>query len=210
MEDLSLHILDVVENGTAAGATLVEIHLREDSRKDWLELRIQDNGCGMDETMLAGVRDPFVTTRTTRRVGMGIPLLDQATREAEGSFEIRSRKGCGTEVIAGFRLSHIDRRPLGDLAETMVTLILGHPEVDFVFTGAWDDREVELDTRELKQELEDVPLSHPSVLNWIRREIREAVTGHAPEPEAEAEAEADTGTGTDERSGGHHDAETED
>lgn len=196
MEDLSLHILDVVENGTAAGATRVEIHLREDGPRDWLELRIQDNGRGMDEAMLARVRDPFVTTRTTRRVGMGIPLLDQATREAEGSFEIHSQPGRGTEVIAGFRLSHIDRRPLGDIAETVVTLILGHPEVEFLFSGAWDGREVELDTRELKRELEDVPLTHPSVLNWIRQQIRTAVTG----------GEADV----ENTSGGHHDAEAED
>ncbi len=197
MEDLSLHILDVVENGTAAGATLIEIGLREDRRADWLELRIKDNGRGMEPQMLAGVRDPFVTTRTTRRVGMGIPLLDQATREAEGTFEIHSQPGHGTEVIAGFRLGHIDRKPLGDIAETLISLILGHPDVDFVFSAAWDDRTIEIDTRELKRELEDVPLSHPSVLGWIREQFR---SGPATEPGPEQQT----------KGGGHHDAEATD
>lgn len=169
MEDLSLHILDVVENGTAAGATLVEIRILEDSQKDQLVITVKDNGRGMDPKMLERVRDPFVTTRTTRRVGLGLSLLDQAAREADGMLEIRSAPGRGTEVVASFRSSHIDRKPLGDMASTMVSLILGNPDVDFRYETNIGGARVSLDTREVKQQLGGVPISDPAVLTLIRR-----------------------------------------
>jgi anti-sigma regulatory factor (Ser/Thr protein kinase) len=169
MEDLSLHILDLVENSTAAGATLVEIRIREDLEKDRRVITIADNGRGMSPEMVARVRDPFATTRTTRRVGLGLSLLDQAAREADGALEIRSTPGRGTEVVASFRLSHIDCRPLGDIAATMVALLLGNPGVDFVYESNAGGHTVELDTRELKEQLGDVPLTHPEVLILIRQ-----------------------------------------
>jgi len=165
MEDLSLHILDVVENSTAAGATLVEVRIQEERRQDSLVITIKDNGRGMDEQMAARVADPFVTTRTTRRVGMGIPLLAQSAAEAGGSLEVRSAPGRGTEILARFQASHIDCKPLGDIATTMITLILGHPDVDFVFERDVDGDVTCFDTREIK---EHVPLSDPAVLALIR------------------------------------------
>ena len=177
MEDLSLHILDIVENSTAAGATRVEIEVREDEAADRLTLRIADNGRGMSPEMAAAVRDPFVTTRTTRRVGMGLALLDQAAREAQGALEIRSSPGRGTEVVATFRLSHIDRRPLGDMAETLVTLILGHPDVDFRYEAERGGEQTVVDTREIREQLEGVDIRDPAVLALIRKLLR----GPAPE-----------------------------
>lgn len=168
MEDLSLHILDVVENATAAGATRVEISIREDRRADRLELAIRDNGRGMDADTVARVRDPFVTSRTTRRVGMGLPLLEESARDAGGELRIRSTPGQGTEVVATFQASHIDRRPLGNLAETMVALILGHPAVDFAFEHRVDEGVTSFDTREIREQLGEVPITDASVLALIR------------------------------------------
>ena len=171
MEDLSLHILDVVENGTAAGASVVEIHVEEDRAAARLVLRIKDDGRGMDPVMVAAATHPFVTTRSTRRVGLGLPLLLMAAEETGGSLTIDSTPGVGTEVTAVFRTDHIDCKPVGDLAGTMVTLILAHPEVDFVFHHARDGEARELDTRELKEQLGEVPITAPAVLNLIRDHI---------------------------------------
>ncbi|MCK4302950.1 MAG: sensor histidine kinase [Candidatus Eisenbacteria sp.] len=168
MEDLSLHILDVVENATAAGATLIEIRIHEDSRKDRMVITIKDNGQGMDGEMVTKVKDPFCTTRTTRRVGMGIPLLEQSAREAGGSIEITSEPNVGTEVVASFCASHIDRKPLGDIAATMVALILGNPDVDFIYQRSIDGVTTDLDTREIKEQLDGVSITAPPVLNLIQ------------------------------------------
>jgi hypothetical protein len=169
MEDLSLHILDIAENATAAGAKLVEIIIAQDTASDRLQIVIRDNGRGMDREMLEKAGDPFFTTRTTRRVGLGLSLLKQATREAGGDFFITSNPGQGTEVKATFRASHIDRKPLGDMGSTLVSLILGNPDVDFVFESNFDGEETTLDTRMIKAELDDpIALTDPAVLNLIK------------------------------------------
>ena len=168
MQDLSLHLLDVAENSISAGASLVEITLFEEPEKDLLVLTINDNGRGMDNELLSMVDDPFATTRTTRRVGLGIPMLKQATREADGSFEIKSVKGEGTRVVAKFKNSHIDRKPLGDIGSTIVSLVVGNPEVDFIYKSNIEGNEVEFDTREIKEVLDIDSLSHPSVIKVIR------------------------------------------
>ncbi len=168
MEDLSLHILDVAENSTMAGATNVEISLVEDREKDTLTLTIKDNGRGMEREMLEKVKDPFTTTRTTRRVGMGISLLDQSAREAEGNCTVESVPGEGTTVTATFRLGHIDRKPIGDLASTMITLITGNPDTDFLFYSNTDGKEVEFVTREIREELDGISPADPEVLALIR------------------------------------------
>ena len=169
MEDLSLHILDIAENATAAGAKLVEIIIAQDTRRDRLQIVIRDDGRGMDRDMLEKAGDPFFTTRTTRRVGLGLSLLQQATREAEGDFFITSKPGQGTEVRATFQASHIDRKPLGDMGSTLVSLILGNPDVNFVYTSNFDGEETALDTRMIKEELDDTTsLSDPAVLNLIK------------------------------------------
>jgi signal transduction histidine kinase len=168
MEDLSLHILDVVENSTRAGATLVEISLIEDRERDLILLSIKDNGKGMESDLLQNVRDPFTTTRTTRRVGLGVSFLDQAAREAGGGLTISSTPGAGTEIAATFVASHIDRKPLGDLGSTMTTLILGNPEIEFVVRINADGVTADLDTREIKTGLDGVSITHPTVLSYIK------------------------------------------
>ncbi len=176
MRELSLHILDIVENGLDAGAGLVRITVEEDRQGNWLRIRIADNGRGMPEETLKQVLDPFFTTRKTRRVGLGFPLLEQATRRCEGEFMIDSKPGQGTEVLATFRLNHIDLAPLGDMAGTLKGLIMSHPEVDFVYTHTVRGNTFELDTRDIRRELEDVPINHPEVLRHIGEMMDEALS----------------------------------
>lgn len=168
MEDLSLHILDIVENATRAGANLVEIIIIEDREGDLFQITIRDNGRGMDSDMLERVRDPFATTRTERRVGLGIPMLDQAASEAEGGLVIHSKRNEGTEIVATFKSSHIDRKPLGDIGSTLITLIMGNPDIDFLFRHESNGEETSIDTREIRAELGDIPITEPSVLQMIR------------------------------------------
>ena len=177
MEDLSLHILDIVENATRAGATLVEIRVREDSARDLLEITVRDNGRGMDAEMAKRARDPFGTTRTTRRVGLGLPLLEQAARETGGQLTLTSVPERGTEVTATFVASHIDRKPLGDLGATLVTLILGSPQVEFVCELDLDGETTTVDTRSLKAELEGTSITEPAVLALIKDLFRSSGQG---------------------------------
>jgi signal transduction histidine kinase len=142
MQDLSLHILDIVENALTASATRIEIDIVEETARDLLTLRITDNGKGMDTEMRAKALDPFFTTRTTRRVGLGLPLLAQAAREAGGSLELSSEPGQGTTVFARFQLSHPDRKPLGDMGETLRAILIGRPELDLKFEHVRDQQRV--------------------------------------------------------------------
>ena len=180
MEDLSLHLLDIVENATAAGATLVEIGVRQDSKKNELSITVRDNGRGMESDMLAKVRDPFTTTRTTRRVGLGIPLLEQACHEAQGRLDIMSEPGLGTEVTAVFQVDHIDCKPLADMGLTLVTLIAGNSDVDFRYESNIDGEKIIVDTREIKTELDGICIADPEVLALIRNlfKKRRASTNH--------------------------------
>ncbi len=133
MEDLSLHILDVVENSVAAGASKVEILIDENISENLLVIEIKDDGRGMSEEILKKVLDPFYTTRTTRRVGMGLSLLAQASEESNGEFNIDSKVGEGTKVKATFQYDHIDRKPMGDLKSTFIALLTSYPEINFVY-----------------------------------------------------------------------------
>jgi anti-sigma regulatory factor (Ser/Thr protein kinase) len=173
LRDLSLHIMDVAENGLDAGADLIRIVVREDGDADRLEIRIADNGRGIPEEEISRIVDPFYTTRTARRVGLGLSLFREASRRCEGEFEVQSEVGRGTEVRASFRLSHIDLPPLGDVAGTMAALIAGNERADFAYIHEVDGRRFELDTREIREELEDVPLHHPEVIRYVTRSIRE-------------------------------------
>ena len=150
MEDLSLHILDIVENSIRAKASRIEIRVVEDTAKDLLTIEISDNGQGIDEETVKKVVEPFFTTRTTRRVGLGLPLLSQAARESGGDVEIESKVGRGTRVKATFGYSHIDRKPLGNMETTLTTLIVGNPEVDFIYEHKKDELEYRLDTKEIR------------------------------------------------------------
>jgi len=148
MEDLSLHILDVAENSIAASATRIEIKIDEDRAKDLLSIEIRDNGKGMDEETARRATDPFFTTRTTRRVGLGLSLLAQAAEASGGRMELESSPSAGTVVRACFRLSHPDCKPLGDMEQTIMTLVAGHPEIDIVYEHSKDDSTYCFDTRE--------------------------------------------------------------
>ena len=171
MQDLSLHILDVAENGVTAGASLIRIEIVEDLQNDRLLIEIEDNGRGMEPDFVAKALDPFVTTRTTRKVGMGLSLFQQAAQEADGRLEIDSRLGEGTKVTVIMRHRHIDRKPMGNMADTIVTLICGNPQIDFLYIHKIDENEFILDTREIREELEEVPLNNPEVALLIKENI---------------------------------------
>ena len=176
MRELSLHIMDVVENGVAAGATLIGLSLQEDSSENWLRITITDNGRGMNDEVLKKALDPFFTTRTTRRVGLGLSLIREASKRCDGEFHIQSREGKGTEVTVSFRLDHIDLAPLGDMASSLTSLIMGNSTVDFVYTHSVDGKVFELDTRQIKEELDEVPINHPEVIKYLGSTIRDSLS----------------------------------
>jgi hypothetical protein len=172
---MSLHIMDVAENGIGAGASLIEIAVAEDGKANRLTIRIKDNGRGIPAELLDKVMDPFYTTRTTRRVGLGLSLFREASRRCEGEFEIKSREGEGTEVSATFRLDHIDLAPLGDMVGSLTSLIAGNPQVDFIYTHEADGKVFSLDTREVKQELDGVEITHPRVIKFLGELVRDSL-----------------------------------
>ena len=173
MKELSLNILDIAENSVRAGAKLITIEVTEDPAADRLTIRISDDGCGMSPELLASVCDPFTTTRTTRKVGLGIPLFKEAAEMAGGDFSITSEVGKGTVTTATFTRSHIDRMPLGDVASTIATLIQCNDDREFLYRYTFDQNSFTLDTRELRQVLGGVPLCEPDVVCWIREYIRQ-------------------------------------
>ena len=176
MEDLSLHILDIVENSTKAGANLVEINIKKDSNKDLLQIIIRDNGRGMDPEMVKRVTDPFITTRTTRRVGLGLSMLEHAAQETGGNLTVKSEPGFGTKVHATFQASHIDRKPFGDIGSTMISLIMGNPAVDFIYESDFDGEKTTIDTRAIKAELDGTTqISDPEVLKLLRGVFEESL-----------------------------------
>jgi len=146
VDDISLHILDVVENSIMAQAEAVVIRITEDTPASLLVLEIEDNGRGMDEATVKKALDPFFTTRTTRRVGLGLPMLAQSARETGGGLEVSSSVGQGTRIKATFRSDHPDCRPIGDMAETLMMLVTGHPDIHFVYEHIRDDEVLRLDT----------------------------------------------------------------
>ncbi len=175
--DLSQHILDIAENSVTANATLVHIDIDESPVDDRLTIAVRDNGRGMDADMLRRIADPWVTTRTTRKVGLGIPFLKQTAEMCGGSFAIASALGQGTTTQAAFQLGHIDRPPLGDLIGTLLCVIVGNPQVDLVYRHRVADREFALDTREFREILgPEVPLSDPEILAFVRNTITEGLT----------------------------------
>jgi anti-sigma regulatory factor (Ser/Thr protein kinase) len=173
--EISLHILDIVENSTRAGAKTVSIDIIEDTERDVLSLEIRDDGSGMSEDVLRRVIDPFFTTKTVRSVGLGLPMLAQAAERADGRFIIESKGGEGTRVAADFKLSHIDRQPLGDISATLVTLVAGNKDIDIIYRHEHNGQTYIFDTREIKKELEDIPINHVTVLNFIRSHITEGL-----------------------------------
>ncbi len=176
MLEISLHILDIVNNSVKAEASLISVCVEEAIQENQLRISITDNGCGMDEAFLAQVLDPFRTTRTTRKVGMGLSLFKSAAENTGGDLTITSKKGVGTTVTVWFVYDHIDRQPLGDMGETMLTLISGNTTIDFVYSHSVNDKIFTLDTREIKKILGDeVSLGSPEIVMWLSEYIREGL-----------------------------------
>ena len=175
MRELALHLLDIAENSISARAKRIDLGVEEDTRQDVLRMYVQDDGIGMDEQMVARVVDPFVTSRTTRKVGLGIPLLKAAAEACNGSLKITSTPGKGTRVDVTFQRSHIDRMPLGDIAATIFSLVIGSPQVNWVFRYRVDGEEFFFDDALIKAELDGVPMTEPGILTFIRQMIYEGV-----------------------------------
>lgn len=177
MKELSLNILDIAENSVKAKATLTEITI--DETDTTLTITIKDDGCGMSKETLESVTNPFYTTRTTRSVGLGIPLLIMSAEQTGGYVKLTSKKADelgdshGTTVVAHYNKNHIDFTPLGDVISTVTTLIQGHPDTDFLFIHRRGDFEVVLDTRSIKEILEDIPIDSYDVIKWIEGNLTE-------------------------------------
>lgn len=178
MKELSLNILDITENSVKAGATLITISVEETD--ETLLMSVTDNGCGMKEEILRGVTDPFYTTRTTRKVGLGIPLLKLAAEQTGGYVTIESRheekypETHGTKTTALFYKNHIDFTPMGDIVSTVTTLIQGSPDIDFEFRHTAKDLDVLLDTRQLRETLgAEIPLNSPEIIRWIAQYLND-------------------------------------
>ena len=169
MPEISLNILDVAENSVRADASLIEITVSVQTKDDTLTVTIKDDGCGMTPEQVSSVQDPVFTTRTTRKVGLGVPFFKQAAESTEGSFQIDSEKGKGTTVKAVFGLSHIDRMPLGDISSTIQTLIVFNEHIDFRYTYEYGQDSFVLDSREMRQMLgEDISFQEAEVSAFIK------------------------------------------
>ncbi|NWF54848.1 MAG: sensor histidine kinase [Syntrophaceae bacterium] len=175
MLELSMHILDIVQNSLRAQARRVEVRILEDLERDLLRIEVLDDGRGMPPDILKRVIDPFYTTRPARVAGLGIPFLKEAAERCGGGLEVQSQEGKGTRIVATFQLDHFDRAPLGDLGETMAILITGNPGVDFFYEHRVDGRVYRLDTAEMRAVLGTVGLEDPSVFSLIQADIREGL-----------------------------------
>ncbi|MBP8640411.1 MAG: ATP-binding protein [Oscillospiraceae bacterium] len=173
MQELSMNILDVAENSVRANATLVEITIEEKPQADLLSVTISDNGCGMTAEQVKNVTDPFYTTRSTRKVGLGVPFFKMAAELTGGKLEIQSTVGIGTIIKADFIRSSIDLMPLGDINETISTLIHCNPHIDFVYKRLIDGAKMTLDTREFRRILDGIELNDPKISMFIREFLAE-------------------------------------
>ncbi|MEL7646376.1 MAG: ATP-binding protein [Anaerolineaceae bacterium] len=175
MREIALHILDIAANSISAGAANITISIVGNHRDDSLEITITDDGKGMSPEMVAIVTDPFTTSRTERNVGLGIPLLKAAAEACHGSFRIDSEPGQGTKVQVNFQLGHIDRMPLGDLPNTFLGLLIGTPDVHWIFRVKNDEKEFTFDDAELKKELGEDCLTEPDIIRYIRELFTEEI-----------------------------------
>ena len=173
MRDLSMHVLDIAQNSIKAGAKLVTVTFVDDGNGK-LTFSVQDDGCGMSPDFLARVTDPFTTSRTTRKVGLGVPMLKQSAEMCGGEFSIESEVGVGTTISASFDTRNIDCIPLGDICDSLLTLVVLNPnEPEFLFQASSPKSEAMFDTRQLRQVLGDVPLNEPDIINWMKESIEE-------------------------------------
>ncbi len=186
MREIALHLLDIAENSVAAGSRNICMDVIEDLQSDLLKVSVNDDGRGMDAETAKHVLDPFYTTRTTRKVGLGIPLLKLAAESASGRLSLETEAGKGTRIEAAFRHSHIDRMPLGDVGTTFLTLMVAYPHIHWMFkyqltTSDGSARTFELDDKEIKSVLGDTPLTEPDVLKILRGMIEEGIEELTPQ-----------------------------
>lgn len=175
MRDLSLHLLDLAQNSIKAGASLVTIRLAVDER-GLLTMTLTDDGCGMSPELLQRVTSPFATTRTTRKVGLGIPMMMENAQRAGGDLRIESQVGRGTTLTVTYDTHNIDSLPLGDLAGTILSLVLMNPDrPDILFEGRTEKGEGRFDTREIRAALSGVPLNEPEVVAWMKDALNETI-----------------------------------
>jgi len=173
MNDLSMHILDIIQNSLSAGASRIEIQVWEDVEHNLLTITIQDNGRGMTPEQVERVTDPFFTSRTTRRVGMGLPLYRQSAEQSGGTLRIESEVGVGTTVTATFVYDHLDRPPVGDLANAVVLMMSANPDHWFKFVYRYNQQSYSIDTQEINDSLEGFPMNNVQVMKMIDQMIRE-------------------------------------
>lgn len=171
MREISLHILDIAENSVNAGASVITISIIENLNKDILTIRIDDNGKGMDTETVRKITDPFVTSRTTRKVGLGIPFLKAAAEACRGGLEIKSHLGQGTKMSVSFQHSHIDRMPLGDIQSTLLNLVIGYPDVRWIMYYEYDSKTFTFDTEPVRKILGDISFSDPAVIKYLKQTI---------------------------------------
>lgn len=176
MEDLSLHILDIIENSLAAAATRIELEIEERIVENRLIINISDDGKGMDKETLNKAMDPFYTTKKTRSVGLGLSMLSQAAHEADGVFDIQSKPGKGTQIRAEFVYDHIDRKPLGNMAETILACLVSlGPQTDIKYRHCKNDSEFLFDTREIRKVLTGVSINNAEVISFLKQHIEEGL-----------------------------------
>lgn len=175
MQELALHVLDIVQNSVRANASHIIIRIEEKISENKMVLIVTDNGVGIDETIKPHLTNPFTTTRTLRKVGLGLPFLEQMCYETEGSLKIESQKGVGTRVIATMGYNHIDRLPLGAIEKTMGMLILGRPDIHYTYEHVYEGACFVCDTEVLKEVLGDVPIENLEIIEWIESFIREGI-----------------------------------
>ena len=173
MKDLSLHILDVAQNSISAKASLIRITIDEDKFNNRYVLTIEDNGTGMSPEILAKVTDPYTTSRKTRKVGLGLPLLKLNAELTNGKLEITSELGVGTKVMAIFEFDHIDRVPIGDVAGVVVMLASMNPDLEFIYNHITPRGEYIFDTKEVKAVLDDLSIQEPSIQKYLKEMIEE-------------------------------------
>jgi hypothetical protein len=173
MKSIAYHLLDIVHNSLRAGARLVEVELEEHTGENRLELKVRDNGKGMAKEDLQRAVDPYYTSRKSRNVGLGLPLLKQNAEQTGGSFHIGSEPGVGTIVHARFVRDHLDLPPMGDMPGTLHQIIIGNPGRDFLYRHTLDGNSFQVDTREIRAILEDWPLDHPQISRYLRELIEE-------------------------------------
>lgn len=178
MEELSLHILDIVENSVAAKASLVKIEVYLNKNENILYIKIRDNGVGIDKELLKQIESPFYTTKKERKVkvGMGIPLFKFNALQSNGDFKIDSVKGEYTEIFASFELNNIDRPPLGDIYSTILSIILGHQDIDFEILIVNDGKQFFFNTKEIKDVIGDIPYTYPDVYEFLSNTIKQGLT----------------------------------